>query len=622
MIAKGQNKIIRFKQEQEWAVIPSNEDVSELRRVNASFDVVKNLLQSNEINNSYQIKNFVTGTKNAKGTILGELTPGAYSHLISHALASSYSWDTDELLITLKIEESPTSGLYRITRQSGSWLTSNIRSGLVIRLDGTVLDSGTKNNNLFVCSCSDLVLDVYVLNESSLILQDFIDGNRCYIAGAVTYAQKTNQIDKSFSFEECYTDIGHYELYSGNKIQSMQIDLQSSNEYPSISFDLIGYDLVRKDTASYFTSSSRNTNSAVSNKNSAIFIDGQPIGLVTAFNIVANRDLGLNNAVGLSTAIAITENMLKVNGSFTVYFTDASLKQRYYDEVACAMSVVLAESNYKGSPFVCITLPKAIIKSRSKNDNASSLFDTYEFTAVLGTSDSYINTVLSIQDSAAVVDDPIVPPVTVDPYFDNVSLLLHLDDDFSDSSGNPKTPTLVNSPQISSLSKFGAGAMEGGSSEYASYSMSTDFDFGMGDFTIEVQVQIDNWLPALQGLVSVGSYSDGVLVRVFNSAVDIWINGQRYIWPAGFSIGAYGHIAITRQSNTLRAWFNGTKLGTDQISGHFIAPSSGVVQIGVSSHNTSEHLNGFLDEVRITKGVARYTMDFTPPTEAFPSSGP
>lgn len=410
MIAKGQNKIIRFKQEQDWAVIPSNEEVSELRRVNASFDVVKNLLQSNEINNSWQVKNFVTSTKNAKGAILGELTPGAYSHLISHALASSYSWDTDELLITLKIEESPTSGLYRITRQSGSWLTSNIRSGLVIRLDGTVLDSGTKNNNLFVCYVSDLILDVYVLNKSSLVLQDFIAGNRCYIAGAVTYAQKTNQIDKSFTFEECYTDIGHYELYSGNKIQSMQIDLQSSNEYPSISFDLIGCDLVRKDTSPYFTSSSRNTNRAVSNKNSAIFINGQPIGLVTAFNIVADRDLGLNNAVGLSTAIAITENMLKVNGSFTVYFTDASLKQRYYDEVACAMSVVLAESNYKGSPFVCITLPKVIIKSRSKNDNASSLFDTYEFTVVLGTSDSYINTVLSIQDSAAVVDDPFVPP--------------------------------------------------------------------------------------------------------------------------------------------------------------------------------------------------------------------
>jgi hypothetical protein len=152
MIAKGQNKIIRFKQEQEWAVIPLNEEVKELRRINASFDIVKNLLASNEINNSRQIKNFVTGTKNAKGTILGELAPGAYSELISHSLASSYSWDTDELPITLKIEESPTAGLYRITRQSGSWITANIRNGIVIKLDGSNLDSGTKNNNLFVCS--------------------------------------------------------------------------------------------------------------------------------------------------------------------------------------------------------------------------------------------------------------------------------------------------------------------------------------------------------------------------------------------------------------------------------------------------------------------------------------
>ena len=50
----------------------------------------------------------------------------------------------------------------------------------------------------------------------------------------------------------------------------------------------------------------------------------------------------------------------------------------------------------------------------------------------------------------------------------------------------------------------------------------------------------------------------------------------------------------------------------------------GRLYIGASDYNSgsSEYLTGYIDDLRITKGYARYTATFTPPTAAFPNTGP
>lgn len=209
-------------------------------------------------------------------------------------------------------------------------------------------------------------------------------------------------------------------------------------------------------------------------------------------------------------------------------------------------------------------------------------------------------------------------PGVGDPNIANVSLLLHLDDNFNDSSPTPKTPTPSGSPQIAGTAKYGQGAMQGGSSKYVTYPSHADFALGTGDFTIEVEVNVTNFSVAYQGLVSIGAYNSGILLRLQSTIVEFYINGTQHTFAYSPVLGSYAHLAVTRQGTTLRAWYNGVKIGSDITTSANIPQGS--VHIGTSSHSGGEYLVGFLDEVRITKGMSRYTTNFTRPKKAFANS--
>jgi hypothetical protein len=78
--------------------------------------------------------------------------------------------------------------------------------------------------------------------------------------------------------------------------------------------------------------------------------------------------------------------------------------------------------------------------------------------------------------------------------------------------------------------------------------------------------------------------------------------------------GNWHHIAITRASGTNRMFFDGVLQGSvTSDSTNYTAPNN--MQIGTSS--TYGDFSGYLDDLRITKGYARYTSNFTPPAAAF-----
>jgi len=254
------------------------------------------------------------------------------------------------------------------------------------------------------------------------------------------------------------------------------------------------------------------------------------------------------------------------------------------------------------------------------------------------------------------VPTPTTPePVLGDPYFNNVSLLLHMDGGndssvFEDSSLNNITilsyPRDVVNPineyqakQKTQIKKFGisSGDFSQNSPRYegvqylTAYKTSGSplFGFGTGDFTVEMWIYPNSQSPGTgfssRGIFNIGSYYNGILIRYQNTGLDsLYINGISYNWNPllNVSLNTWSHIALVRNSGNLKMFVNGINKLIN-ITNNSNLGSTGVVLIGASAHRlnngyNSEPFNGYIDEVRITKGIARYTSDFSPPTKPFP----
>jgi hypothetical protein len=230
------------------------------------------------------------------------------------------------------------------------------------------------------------------------------------------------------------------------------------------------------------------------------------------------------------------------------------------------------------------------------------------------------------------------PTTQYDPYIENVSLLLHMDGTnnstaFVDSSTNTKVVTANGGTQIrTAQSKFGgASGYFDGSGDYLSIPHSPDFDFGSGNFTIE------SWIYA----VSLPVYGPAIVsnFNFFNNPagagpffINALTNGKIsfYIYPVGtiessssISLNQWHHIAATRSGNNFYLFINGALVGTATSSAVIPANTLNInLLVGASPYQSGPNYwwNGYIDELRITKGVARYTTNFTPPTQAFPNS--
>jgi hypothetical protein len=219
----------------------------------------------------------------------------------------------------------------------------------------------------------------------------------------------------------------------------------------------------------------------------------------------------------------------------------------------------------------------------------------------------------------------------VDIYRSNVSLLLHGDGTngsttIIDSSPSPKTVTAVGNAQISTAqSKFGGSSLAfDGSGDYVSIADSADFTFGSGNFTIEFWVYpsdstqriiASHGNAALPGTAwDFTRFSTGaVLFNCYDTVGSVIIGALQ---SPSITTNAWTHVALVRNGNSFVLYANGIGGSVLTSSSPLYDPSS-AIDIG-RLVGVGNAFNGYIDDFRITKGVARYTANFTPPTAPLP----
>jgi hypothetical protein len=183
----------------------------------------------------------------------------------------------------------------------------------------------------------------------------------------------------------------------------------------------------------------------------------------------------------------------------------------------------------------------------------------------------------------------------------------------------PDTPSGVSGS--SKLAKIIDGAVSfDGSGDYLSIAATDEYSFGTGDFTIELFIY-HNTLNAGGNTIidfrnAAGNTDAGALWKTSGGEFGWYVNGSNRV--AGETVAAkrWYHLALVRNSGTTSLYVDGTSVGSFSDSFDY-ATKSGRAFVGALADGTGTlYLDGFISNLRIIKGTALYTSNFTPPTRA------
>lgn len=225
-----------------------------------------------------------------------------------------------------------------------------------------------------------------------------------------------------------------------------------------------------------------------------------------------------------------------------------------------------------------------------------------------------------------------------DPHWSNVTALLHGDGEndsttIADSSSIGAALTAHGNAKISTArKKFGSSSIffDGGTS-FLTAPSSAGYFFGANDFTMEwwVNFRSIKWSCFFQQ----SNGTSGYILKwsVYFRDYEVRVNGHNpsatsySIKVANWSPSAdvFYHCALVQSGGYLLFFVDGVLLGSVSTGGFVFPNSSGELYIGRFRDTPTggpDNFDGYLDDIRFTKGIARHTVNFTPPSSPFPNS--
>jgi hypothetical protein len=183
---------------------------------------------------------------------------------------------------------------------------------------------------------------------------------------------------------------------------------------------------------------------------------------------------------------------------------------------------------------------------------------------------------------------------------------------------------------------FDGSILFNGTSDYLTVDnsgASPEFKFGAGDWTIECWVY-----------TTASDITQGIISKIYNIGLNagaflLYINASNIPtllscaneggsgWTIGIGIttittNTWNHIAVTRNGNVFTIWVNGVL--SDTVTSSFILSDNPGVPVAIGSAdylgNPSFLFHGNISNMRVTKGVAVYTSNFTPSRQSLTST--
>jgi hypothetical protein len=189
---------------------------------------------------------------------------------------------------------------------------------------------------------------------------------------------------------------------------------------------------------------------------------------------------------------------------------------------------------------------------------------------------------------------------------------------FTDSSVNGLTVTRTGTPEISTAqSKFGgASCAFFGDAGRLNITGGTDLTLGTGDFTIEVWIyrnnQNNHTVYEASPFASSGARTDAMIWLTWTGNTLALYANDGFVLEGSATVptGEWVHLALVRSGGVVAQYINGVK---DVDAPFTLNLAQGSHILGTTVDSSGAELDGFLDDLRVVKGKAVYTANFTPP---------
>ena len=314
-----------------------------------------------------------------------------------------------------------------------------------------------------------------------------------------------------------------------------------------------------------------------------------------------------------------------VNNGSPVYITSGTFTANEWTHVAAVRTGNTIKLFINGDEDVSTSISNFNNSTTRLTIGASPNWNsTYYYTGI-------ISNILVLKGTALYTGD-FTPPTSKYTAITNTSLLTCQSNRFVDNSASGHVITLSGNPAISAFGPFltdavydpavnGASMECDGSGDYLSLAYDADFNFGTGSFTIEAFLFLRD-LSGNQGIYATNtgenpvpkwvmyleSATPKVHVNALNGSGSIYMNAT-----TNLTANSWNHLAYVRNGSTWYWFINGTQAGTGSNSTN-ITFSNVATTIGYGGEGYFTGFNGFMSDLRVVKGTAVYTSNFTPPT--------
>jgi hypothetical protein len=228
---------------------------------------------------------------------------------------------------------------------------------------------------------------------------------------------------------------------------------------------------------------------------------------------------------------------------------------------------------------------------------------------------------IRIVKGTAVYTSNFTPPTAPLTAITNTQLLMSgTNAGIFDNAIKNNAETVGNAQVSTSVVKYGTGSMSfDGTGDWLTSPDTINLQLGTGKFTIEGWVYL-NAIGSARGFVSKGTSTTGWSLGTNSSNQLVFNHSSSTITSTGtLAASIWYFVTVVREgtgTNQTKIYINGTNDGIGTVATDFNQTT--IMYVGADRVGGFP-LNGYIDDLRITKGVARYLANFTPPTQAFPN---